>query len=322
MPHQQQGGQMQIFPQQSPQQHGQMQMFPQRQQNRQSQMLPQQQRGQMQSPQQRNGQMQMFPQQQRGQTQGSQQQNGQTQMFPQQQNGQMQMFPQQQRGQTQGSQQQNGQAQMFPQQQGQMQNPQQQSGQMQIPQQQTPTAIDPVIKFEPLDESLLRQVQIANPELNLEHNAVPPLISPPHEPSPIRHDADVTGKLSQFIQNERNAGIYYKNLADNSPNQYLASKLAKVSENTKKHSDLYNEIYKSYTTTSLEIKDEKISTDITFPEGIRLAITEENDSLNQLNEIYDLIHDEKNLKLLNSMLYKKLGLLSNLHAINTTLKQN
>ena len=245
-------------------------MFPQQQPNRPTPMFPQQQQGRP---------TQTFPQQQ---------QSRQMPISPQQQHGQMQMPSQQQPH-------------------GQMQMPSQQQPheQMQMPSQQQPQAIDPMIQFEPFNESMLKMPSPTSV----------PTPAVPATPTLVQ-DTHITEKLSKLIQNEKNASMYYQNLANSSPYKHVAAKLTRAGDHAQQHFDTCNEIYKSYRNEPYEAKEERVIKDIEFYEGVRMAIAEENDSLNELTDLYDSIHDEKNLRLLNVILYKKLGLLSHLHAMS------
>ena len=285
------------------------------------QFMPQRQmqQGQMQRPMQQMPQQQM-PQQpmQRQQMQRQMQQGQMQRPMPQQymtpQQGQMQRPPMQQMPQ-----------QMQPPIQPQMQPQYMPQPQMappgQTPMQGMPVALPDGVRMEPLDEKTLKELQsrvISAPSSNTEN------------PSPAQAEAsqsqssrsnksvfqmDVMEALGQFIQNERNGEIFYRNLADMAIYDEHRSFIEEISSDNKKRRSSLDELYTKHKGSGYSIAESEINTTVDFKNGIALAIKEESRALRQLSQLYEKIKDPDAARVINSILYRKTGDISMLHYI-------
>ena len=281
------------------------------------QFMPQRQmqQGQMQRPMQQMPQQQM-PQQpmQRQQMQRQMQQGQMQRPMPQQymtpQQGQMQRPPMQQMPQ-----------QMQPQMQPQYMPQPQMAPPGQTPMQGMPVALPDGVRMEPLDEKTLKELQsrvISAPSSNTEN------------PSPAQAEAsqsqssrsnksvfqmDVMEALGQFIQNERNGEIFYRNLADMAIYDEHRSFIEEISSDNKKRRSSLDELYAKHKGSGYSIAESEINTTVDFKNGIALAIKEESRALRQLSQLYEKIKDPDAARVINSILYRKTGDLSMLHYI-------
>ena len=279
------------------------------------QFMPQRQmqQGQMQRPMQQMPQQQMQRQQmQRQPMQQGQMQRPMPQQYMTPQQGQMQRPPMQQMPQ-----------QMQPPIQPQMQPQYMPQPQMappgQTPMQGMPVALPDGVRMEPLDEKTLKELQsrvIAAPSSSTE-NPSPAQAEVSQSPRSNKSvfQMDVMEALGQFIQNERNGEIFYRNLADMAIYDEHRSFIEEISSDNKKRRSSLDELYTKHKGSGYSIAESEINTTVDFKNGIALAIKEESRALRQLSQLYEKIKDPDAARVINSILYRKTGDISMLHYI-------
>jgi len=184
-----------------------------------------------------------------------------------------------------------------------------------------PVALPDGVRMEPLDEKTLKELQsrvISAPSSNTEN------------PSPAQAEAsqsqssrsnksvfqmDVMEALGQFIQNERNGEIFYRNLADMAIYDEHRSFIEEISSDNKKRRSSLDELYTKHKGSGYSIAESEINTTVDFKNGIALAIKEESRALRQLSQLYEKIKDPDAARVINSILYRKTGDISMLHYI-------
>lgn len=270
--------------------------------NRQNQAAPQGQRQQM---------PRGWGQQQRGQ-----QPSGARQQTPQQPPSARQQLPRQQQRQTPGQQPQQAQPQQM---QGQQQR--QMPGQQQPnPKQNAP--LPDGVRYEPLDQRTLEQIQKVAPNfaglsaapssagnipqepVNVPH--VTENITPVFAPAlPVFDEQHISDKLRQFMQNERNGSIYYKNLATVALKPAQRRVLNEISESCKERGAAYNAAYHGYKNEDYEPAEAEILNVSSFHDGVHLAIEEESYAIRELIALYEKITDDSLSRTLNSQIHRK-----------------
>ena len=175
-----------------------------------------------------------------------------------------------------------------------------------------------VASYEPVDEDTMREVRkLINakrieegleplPEIpeKKENEAETPELEQELEPKSetIQEPVD---NLCNFIQNERNASLFYKHLANVAENESHKEILSKISTESSKRSDELNGIYEAVNGKQYEIKDRRINDLVKFKEGLNLAINTESKIIRDLSDYYNT-STEVDEKKLNSIIHKKL----------------
>ncbi len=194
--------------------------------------------------------------------------------------------------------------------------PQPQQPYQPYPQGQGPALPDGVV-LQPLDEKTLNELRNGN--FTGESAAEPsdqlqPLV-PPEPPT-----APVTGvfskHLEEFIQNERNAMIFYQSLAEKSLTNRGREILKGIGENCGKRKTAFEKMYKAFTKEKFTPEETEIDIYIAFQDGVRLALYEESGFLRELSEIYDAMPDRQVALDLAAQIYRKIGDLNFLHLLN------
>jgi len=123
-------------------------------------------------------------------------------------------------------------------------------------------------------------------------------------------------KLSSFIQNERNASIFYNYLSTIAPNTQSEKFLKDISARALERAEVLNGIFFEQTKTKSPVKESEINTSIRFSEGVSWAIQVENESLlemiNFLEESPDLGDRYKSF---NGIIQKKIIDINFLHLL-------
>ena len=204
--------------------------------------------------------------------------------------------------------------------QGQMLNMNRQYPQMQTsPPMQTEAPPQGPVTYEAPDEKTMAKIKelIAKKQdelgVPLEERKLPNELMLPGTPQIVSAESDVTFhknaamlKLAEFIQGERNAGLFYKGLLGLMENNYAKNKLNEIVSNTNIRKSLLS---KAYITMASEEYSEKDS-DIITPRNIKAALEDaleiESGFLKQISEFYDDVEHEGSSKIINSVIHKKL----------------
>lgn len=127
-------------------------------------------------------------------------------------------------------------------------------------------------------------------------------------------------KLTEFIQNERNASIFYKYLASTANKDENAEILDTLSQESLNRYNSLNNIYEDNFGEKFQVKKSKINNTIKFKDGIVWAIEVENRGLIDMVDFYENLDAEKYSKKINSIMYRKTCDISFLHLILSTTK--
>ena len=127
-------------------------------------------------------------------------------------------------------------------------------------------------------------------------------------------------KLTDFIQNERNASIFYKYLASIANKEENANILNSLSEESLKRLNSLSFVYEDKFGDKYDAKNSKINNTVKFKEGIAWAISVENKNLIEMIDMYENLTTEKYLRKINSIIYRKTCSISFLHLILSNTK--
>jgi len=144
-----------------------------------------------------------------------------------------------------------------------------------------------IASYEQIDEKTMeeiRKVMGGNAETNTEINTV---------------ENNVTSEdFSKFIQNERNASLYYKHLASVSKTAEHKKVLESISQESTARSEELSQIYQNMYGNSYEIKDVRINDTVGFEDGLSLAIDTESKIIKELLEHYNTANEVQSKKII------------------------
>ncbi len=127
-------------------------------------------------------------------------------------------------------------------------------------------------------------------------------------PQPVQSRIN-SDKLRDFIQNERNAGLFYEHLAARAPEHHRQLLRELRDESSQRRSRL-EEIFRQQEGQEIQIRESDINDNLNYRDGINLAILEESRAIKELSSVCDTLHssnDELSARRINSILYKKIG---------------
>lgn len=149
---------------------------------------------------------------------------------------------------------------------------------MQQPMQQPMQNSD--IQLKPLSAEELEKINNEIQE-NIEKNRQMITINEP------KNKEEILSNLQEFIQDEKNANIFYKSLANNCNNSYYKSKLEQIGIECLEETNNLKKYYKALENKDFEPEDLQINTNIPLKQGLLLAIEEELASYNKICNILD-----------------------------------
>jgi len=173
------------------------------------------------------------------------------------------------------------------------QQPMQQQPMAQQPPGQMPQQMGPVT-FEPYNPGQ----PFANPAAPI--NPAAPAIA-------TGQDNSVASTLSNFIQGEKNAALFYNELHRFAGDEYSRNILHRVADNANGRKTLLNSLYSKVTGSAHSDKDTPIMKSTNLRDGIRAAIEVEHNTVRDMSALYDQIENGAQLKSLNSVIQKKLA---------------
>lgn len=181
------------------------------------------------------------------------------------------------------------------------------------------------IRMEPLDEKTLKELQGAIGALDSkaaeeEANKIPASGDDKKEAVYDRNQIEMADSLGEFIQNERNAVIFYRHLSGLARNDRNRKALEEICEDSQSRKQLLNELYRKHKGKDFDMKNSAINTMVGLYDGIELAIREESKALKGLCQVYEKANDEKTGRIINSILYRKISDLSILHLLQNILE--
>lgn len=123
-------------------------------------------------------------------------------------------------------------------------------------------------------------------------------------------------KLEDFIQNERNAVLFYNYLSRRTTREDYRKALKDIGEESRKRHEACNMIYKNLKGQEYLPKETEINNSVSFNLGISWAITEESRSIRELSRVFEDMEDERSARSISCLIYKKISDLSILHLMN------
>ena len=166
-----------------------------------------------------------------------------------------------------------------------------------------PTPEEMGIKFEPVD-SLFGGAPQQNQGTPPLPEAAPPALPAPDLPSLSEIDLSMMG---EFVQNERNAALFYDHLSAISPGSKKKF-FSEIAEFSRRNSQLFSKLYKAHSGREYEIRQTQVDTSVRLREGLRWAIKEESLSLGELASLIEKSGDS-HIRELVSALCRKVGCL-------------
>ena len=112
--------------------------------------------------------------------------------------------------------------------------------------------------------------------------------------------------LSNFIQGEKNAAYFYTELSGFAKDEYSRTVLNQIADNASGRKLLLDSLYTKITGTQNPARDVPVIKSPNFRQGIRAAVTIENNTVKEMSALYDQIENGMQLKSLNSVIQKKL----------------
>lgn len=198
-------------------------------------------------------------------------------------------------------------------------------GQNGVPPQHMPGGyFDPSVSFEPFDPSGSAAGGMPSPipaPMPTEgENAIPGLPIPMGAvptgggESFFRMDEQTITRIAEFVQNERNASIYYRNLSElaDEENRPL---FEQISEQCSGSSDSHNVLHKQFTGNEHTPADTEIIYPRTFQGGVREAVRVEAELLRELCDIYESLTERSHLEAVNKLIHRKTANLCKFYSI-------
>lgn len=111
--------------------------------------------------------------------------------------------------------------------------------------------------------------------------------------------------LEDLIQDERNAYIFYDNMSEVCDEYYEANLIGAVSQASRRNYEFLNSLYMRNTNRNFRVRNVEVIRDISFDEGLRMAISTENDINIRANDLYGFITDLKVKRRFNRYLSRK-----------------
>lgn len=137
------------------------------------------------------------------------------------------------------------------------------------------------ITLKPLTEEEFSKINEEIQE-NIEKNRQKAL--PINEP---KEKDKIINYLQQFIQDEKNANIFYTSLANNCNNNYYKDKLQQIGKECDTEKNSLKKYYKALKNEDFEEENLNINTNIPLKQGLLIAIEEEIGSYNKICSILD-----------------------------------
>ena len=113
-------------------------------------------------------------------------------------------------------------------------------------------------------------------------------------------------KFAKIIQGERNAGLFYKSLLDLTTDDYIKNMLSEIINGAQRRKNTLSKLHNAVTGEAYIERDSEIIKPSNIRQALETALEIETASLRELAEFYDNTEDEHNLKIINSVIYKKL----------------
>ena len=113
-------------------------------------------------------------------------------------------------------------------------------------------------------------------------------------------------RLAQHIQNEANGTAFYLHLNRIAPTGSAKQNFEDISERCRQRANAYGRIYSEKSGKKFETKNVVINNQVSFKDGIQLALNEERKNISDLFSLYEEISDTKTEKSINCQIFRKL----------------
>jgi len=168
---------------------------------------------------------------------------------------------------------------------------------------QTPAPIGPVT-FEPYNPA---QQAAQTPVLPTMDGSNHLTGNPISAPAIGQGGSNFSADISNFIQGEKNAALFYIELCKFTKDEYIRNKLGEISDNAKARKSLLSSLYTKISGSSYVEKDTPIMKSSSLLHGLKEAVEIENNTVKELSALYDSIENGMHLKSINSLIQKKLA---------------
>ncbi|MDR3240443.1 MAG: hypothetical protein LBT44_10240 [Clostridiales bacterium] len=142
-------------------------------------------------------------------------------------------------------------------------------------------------------------------------------VAPPASPSAaapgFAAKNSVARQLEDIMQDERNASVFYQYLSGTARREDYRDFLRKTGTESDRRHQLFNGLYQKWAPTAFQAKDADINTRVSFDDGISLAIVEEGNIIDKMNNIFESATDDKLSRTLFSQICHKIGVLNKLY---------
>lgn len=176
---------------------------------------------------------------------------------------------------------------------------------------------DPSVTFEPLSDDVLKL-------LGSGQGAAPGAANSPETPNAaeLSKTADIPAppdnimasekalKMGQVLQNEQNSAAFYEHLSklsSSAKNDRLTDLFEQISERSKNRADSFRNTFRKYNGMEFSSVDKPIYKPNNLNEGIKVAIREESNSINEIADLYDYDIDGRFGRELNAILCRKIS---------------
>lgn len=126
---------------------------------------------------------------------------------------------------------------------------------------------------------------------------------------------DVLPGLRHIIQNEHNAHRFYTGLAQKATRNEHRNYLNEIADERLENSRQFNGVYNTKAGAEFEIREPELDAEISFSDGVHLAVREENRMMKELGEWISIVDDDLLYKKLIAMICKKVYCLNVLQSM-------
>jgi hypothetical protein len=137
-------------------------------------------------------------------------------------------------------------------------------------------------------------------------NPLNPAMPTPFGGLPTKPNALFAPHFERLIQDERNTHVFYKYLSGLNNRKDVVSVLSNLSESAGERVKVYGRLMTSLCGQSFSPEETEINTQLSFEEGIVLAVAEENKALRVLTTLMEQVRDPESMQALQQIFNKKM----------------
>ena len=112
--------------------------------------------------------------------------------------------------------------------------------------------------------------------------------------------------LAHLAQDERNAQIYYRHLAESAPREDFKAVIHNMSELCRERTNMHSSLSARLYGRDFSPEDAEINTQISFEEGVAWAMAEETKAMRTLSELLVQLDDAEAVRTLQNMINRKM----------------